>query len=340
MAIAALGVGFLGGKFLGEEDSTPTVTATTIKAPNSLVTETKIPHSVYEETLPGDVYEPPKPPIVEAPEQALVPETTPGENPVPKSIADLVKKVEKQEAIPNWQKFAAAAPVVLVQKPMIAIVIDDLGVDQKRSERMVDMIGPLTLAFLPYAKNLPVITGRASRLGHELMVHVSMEPKSTKADPGPNALLVGLDEKAIRSRIDWALSQFDGYVGINNHMGSKFTEDTPGMEVVMSELKARELLFLDSRTTNHSVGASLAAKAGIPHISRNIFLDHKNSVKEINKQLKLLENFAKRNGWAVGIGHPREPTLKALANWLPKLEQKGFTLVPLTTLIKKKAGTG
>ena len=30
-------------------------------------------------------------------------------------------------------------------------------------------------------------------------------------------------------RIDWALIAFDGYVGINNHMGSRFTADAGGM---------------------------------------------------------------------------------------------------------------
>ncbi|MCW9045655.1 MAG: divergent polysaccharide deacetylase family protein [Alphaproteobacteria bacterium] len=339
--MAALSLGFLGGKLLGTETEATKVTATTIKASDDLVKATDAPQVVYEESLPGDVYEPPQAPSVEVPEQAIIPDETTQQPPeAPQSIAELVEKVETQEAIPVWLQFAANGPVNLGNKPLIAIVIDDLGVDQKRSARMIDMIAPLTLSFLPYAKNLPAITGRASRLGHELMVHISMEPKSSKADPGPNALLVGLDERAIRSRVDWALAQFDGYVGINNHMGSKFTEDKAGMSVVISELKSRELLFLDSRTTNKSVGGSLAAKAGVPHISRNIFLDHKNTVEAINKQLKILEKFAKRNGWAVGIGHPREPTLKALGAWLPQLEKKGFILVPLTTLVKKRYKIG
>jgi len=149
-------------------------------------------------------------------------------------------------------------------------------------------------------------------------------------------LLVGLDDDAIRKRLDWALAQFEGFVGINNHMGSKFTEDAAGMAVVMGELKNRQLLFLDSRTTSASVGAHLARRIGVPHIERNVFLDHANTVEAIRKQISSLEMVAKKHGWAVGIGHPREATLKVISEWLPQLEARGFELVPLSALVKQR----
>ncbi len=49
-----------------------------------------------------------------------------------------------------------------------------------------------------------------------------------KIKPGPNALTVDLPEEEIRRRLGWALDAFEGYVGINNHMGSRFTSERPG----------------------------------------------------------------------------------------------------------------
>ena len=85
------------------------------------------------------------------------------------------------------------------------------------------------------------------------MLHLPMEP-SGRNDPGPGALLLSLSDSELRQRVTAALDSFDGYVGANNHMGSRFTAFRPGMETALRQFKARGLLFLDSRTTAQSVG--------------------------------------------------------------------------------------
>ena len=104
------------------------------------------------------------------------------------------------------------------------------------------------------------------------MLHLPMEPNG-RADPGPNALLVALTDSELRQRVTTALDSFDGYVGVNNHMGSRFTAYRPGMETVLRQFKARGLLFLDSRTTAQTVGDQVAQELGVPSVARNVFLD-------------------------------------------------------------------
>jgi hypothetical protein len=143
----------------------------------------------------------------------------------------------KRESL-SKQKLTSVTPDrTIVIKPRIAIVIDDLGVDQKRTRNVIALKGPLTMAFLPYGYNLRALTKNALSLGHELIVHLPMQPTVSDANPGPNALLHPLDEDEIRSRLVWNLSQFDGFVGINNHMGSDFTTWDEGMLVVLKEIK-------------------------------------------------------------------------------------------------------
>ena len=42
----------------------------------------------------------------------------------------------------------------LNSRPLVAIVIDDVGLDRPRSKRAWELPGPLTMSFLPYAKDL------------------------------------------------------------------------------------------------------------------------------------------------------------------------------------------
>lgn len=237
---------------------------------------------------------------------------------------------------PAWRRNAVPFGD-LYARPLIAIVIDDVGLDRPHSKRAWELPGPITLSFLPYARDLHEQSKAARAHGNELMLHMPMEPMG-HADPGPNALLTSLSESEIRQRVTTDLDSFSGYVGVNNHMGSRFTASKPGMEIVLRLLKARGLLFLDSRTTAQTVGETLSHELGVPTISRNVFLDDDESLAAVKHKLAETEEVARRQGFAVAIGHPHENTLQALAAWLPGLAAKGFALAPLTAALRKRNG--
>lgn len=238
-----------------------------------------------------------------------------------------------QPGAPAWVKYAIPAPRT-AGRPMIAVVIDDLGVDRKRSEKVIPLRAPLTLAWMTYAQDLPRLTRDARNRGHELLVHVPMQPMGESWDPGPDVLEVNVNPEENRRRLHWGLERFDGFVGINNHMGSRYTGDRVGMRVVMEELKKRGLLFLDSVTTERSVGPELARNYGVPFAARNVFIDNEQSVAAVMAQLHKAEAHARKHGAAIAIGHPHDATIEALQQWLPGLDAKGFVLVPVTAIIK------
>lgn len=210
-----------------------------------------------------------------------------------------------------------------------------MGLDQRRSAEVAALPPPLTLSYLPYGRDLPRQTATAHRNGHELMVHIPMQPQGAGNNPGPNALTTDLAPAEIKRRLDQALSAFDGYVGINNHMGSRFTTDRAGMDVVMAELKTRGLLFLDSRTVPHSVGAGAAVAHQVPTAGRQVFLDNELSAGEVTHQLAETERIARQTGLAIAIGHPHDVTIAALKAWLPTLQEKGFVLVPVSAAVAR-----
>ena len=247
-----------------------------------------------------------------------------------KDISAAVPVVEE----PAWQQFAMAPKAT--NFPKIIIIIDDLGLDEEASSALAALPGPYTLAFLPYADNLENQTKGARKAGHELLVHLPMQSHRKTADPGKNALLKGLSFEEFGQRLEWNLSRFSGFVGINNHMGSMLTEDPALMVRLMARLRHDGLLFVDSLTTPNSVGERAARVIDVPFLARDVFLDNERNAEYINRQLATTERIASLRGYAIAIGHPYAETLTALKDWQETLEFKGFQLAPLSQVMAEQ----
>jgi uncharacterized protein len=227
----------------------------------------------------------------------------------------------------------AVVTVVPPDRKLIAVIIDDMGVDRIRSDRATALPAPLTLAFLPYARNFEGQMAAARSRGHEILVHIPMQPSGME-DPGPGALTLALDGAEIRRRLAATLDRADLAVGINNHMGSRFTVERGAMKPVLEELRTRGLLFLDSRTAAATVGPAMAGDLGVPYAVRDVFLDNDPSPEAVRDRLAETEAAARRQGHAVAIGHPHDGTLEALRPWLDEVRGKGFLLVPISTIVR------
>jgi polysaccharide deacetylase 2 family uncharacterized protein YibQ len=264
-----------------------------------------------------------------------------------KRLAGVVASVPKQKSdrrrtepmspdgaardLPPWRRYAALSPVS-DGRPKIAIVLDDVGLSQYRSDRVVALPRPVTVAVLPYGHNLNGLVARARAAGHEILLHLPMEPNGKDVNPGPDALLTGLSAAELDRRIVRNLDRLDGYVGINNHMGSRFTASEDLMDRVMLVLKRRGLMFLDSMTTERSVGLQAAARHGVPSAVRDVFIDAELDADFVRKQLHLVENLARQRGMVVAIGHPHPVTMRELERWLPTLSDRGFVQVPVSAI--------
>ncbi len=221
-------------------------------------------------------------------------------------------------------------------RPLIAIVIDDMGVDKRRSAAVIGLPAPLTLAYLPYPAHIQrqVDAGRAA--GHAIMLHMPMQASQSTVDPGPNVLRTDVEPSELTRRLRANLDAFTGYDGVNNHMGSRFTQNRVGMDSLMAELYTRELFFLDSATHPASVGVAAAIAAEVPAVRRDIFIDHVENSTAIAQALAATERHARKTGAAIAIGHPKDLTVTALAAWLPTLRAKGFEVVSVATLIQHR----
>jgi hypothetical protein len=258
-------------------------------------------------------------------------------SPAPDTGAELADAGRQAQAIPafdtEWER--RAVPVVLRPgKAAVAIVIDDIGVDRARAMQAIRLPAPLTLSFLPYGRDAPALAILARQRGHEILLHMPMQPVGGE-NPGPHALTVDLAAVEIRARVGAALDRFGDAVGLNNHMGSRFTVERRLLVPVVEELQSRGLVFVDSRTAPSSQGIHAAEEVGLPAAMRDVFLDNDLAPEAIAKQFEELERIARRRGHAVAIGHPHDATIAALYGWLPRADERGIQVVPVSAIIRR-----
>lgn len=217
----------------------------------------------------------------------------------------------------------------------MAIVIDDMGRDPLILDEILEIDAPITVSVLPHLSHSLLVAEKANAAGREVILHLPMEPHEyPEKRPGSGALFVHMNRGEIIEQVKGDIMNVPYISGVNNHMGSKFMEDEQKVEIVLDQLKKRDLFFLDSLTSKNSKGIRIAKKIGLRHVARDIFLDNDCDFEET---LDILHRIAeKRNSWKtlVIIGHPHESTIQALKHALPMFHDRKIRIVPLSDLVR------
>jgi polysaccharide deacetylase 2 family uncharacterized protein YibQ len=219
---------------------------------------------------------------------------------------------------------------------VVAIVIDDLGQDLAAAKEVMELPERVTLAVMPLLPQTGKIAALARKEGREVIVHIPMEAKNHEGKrEAPGTLRANMTPMEFIAGVTTVLDAVPGAAGANNHEGSALTENREAMNFLMSELKARNLFFLDSYTDATSVALAAAKAFGVKNARRDVFLDNDSeNPASIRKQLDELAREAKKNGRAIGIGHPHPSTLTELRAWLRHAGEEGIEIVPLSRLMQ------
>lgn len=215
----------------------------------------------------------------------------------------------------------------------LAIIIDDLGYDRAPAEALFTLAYPLTISVLPHLPYSADIAEEAHRRGYQVLLHLPVE---SNGDSKAEAIELrrGMGAAEVDQLLGRMLDTVPHAVGVNNHQGSLGTADPALMSEVMTALRARDLFFVDSRTTTATVAYDAALRARVPAAYRNVFLDDMQTVDAVHAQLIRAVRDARQNGFAIAIGHPHPATLQALAEDLPQLESHGIGLVFASDLVR------
>jgi polysaccharide deacetylase 2 family uncharacterized protein YibQ len=217
--------------------------------------------------------------------------------------------------------------------PLVAIIIDDIGYDRHIAQELLSLDAPLTFSVLPGGPFSRQLADAARAKGHEIMLHLPMEPMEyPQVNPGPGALLKRMTPDQLIGQLGRDLDQFQGLKGVNNHMGSGISTSPQRMRQIFTILKKRGLYYIDSRTTAETVARPSAELLHLPFAERDIFIDHFEDEAFIRSQIHKLIQRAQLQGYAVGIAHPHEITERLLSKLLPQLKEK-VELVPASMVV-------
>lgn len=218
------------------------------------------------------------------------------------------------------------------EKPRLALIIDDLGQNPARDDRVLAFNGPVALAILPDTRHAATLAQRAHSAGKTVMLHLPMAPAG-----GPYAWRPELPSEELQRRLDSALAAVPHASGLNNHMGSQMTDQRQPMAELMATLQQRHLFFLDSRTNPQTVAAASAQEIGLASLSRDIFLDDDPSPEAVARQFAAALELARKQGSVVIIGHPHRSTLEMLERELPRLGQQGIAWIDIGQMIATRS---
>ena len=253
-------------------------------------------------------------------------------------ISDSLRlEVKILDRVTHQLTFVASIPSTLktALRPKIAIVIDDLGGENKISQELLRWDLPITFSILPFTPYSKTLAGEAHRRGKEVILHLPMEPRGyPQVRAGKGVLLQGMDEDQLLQQLSKDIEAVPYIKGVSNHMGSRLMEDPEKMRIVFSELKRRGLFFLDSRTTPQTIGLQIAQSVGLRAMERSLFIDHSSNEEDIKQKLERLIQSSLSTGKAVGIGHPHPSTLKSLKEMIPKMKENGIEIVPLSAMME------
>ena len=198
----------------------------------------------------------------------------------------------------------------LKTKPKLVIIIDDV-VSKSQKDKILNIGYPITMAFLPpngvqkesaiIAQNLPF---------H--MIHFPMQASKNFKNIEIDTLNISDSYEKIEARVKKLRDLYPNTTYTNNHTGSVFTENYEAMDKLFRALKKYNFIFVDSKTTPNSVAKELSIKYQMPYIVRDTFLDNDRSFTAIQNQLKDAIRVAKKQGFAIAIGHPYEVTFQVL----------------------------
>ncbi len=219
----------------------------------------------------------------------------------------------------------------------IAIVIDDFGYNDDRvTAQFLALPFALTYAIIPGLPHSTAIARNLQQANKAVIVHMPMEALERKVEQDGFELLVASSPDEIRKRVRMAIAAVPGAQGMNNHMGSRATQDAELLNAAFSELKKSGLFFLDSRTTPDTRAFTLAQEQGLVAGLNDTFLDTVEDAAYVRQKLKYLSEVATARGAAIGIGHPYRVTLQVLKEAVPELQQRGFEMVPVEKVLRRQ----
>ena len=231
----------------------------------------------------------------------------------------------------------ARASAVSPSLARIALIIDDVGFSRRVIKPFMAIPADLTFSILPHLQFSNLLAHEIHSHGFEILLHQPMEPFDPHVDPGPGAVYVRDRYERIETTLNHNIRAVPHAVGVNNHMGSRFTSSRREIRIALQAIKHQGLFFVDSLTSHRSCAYLTARHINLTTGRRDAFLDNTRHPADIIQRLYHLVDHALVTGAAIGIGHPFPTTAMAIRQFCSEIQGTGVTIVPVSKVLEPTA---
>ena len=233
--------------------------------------------------------------------------------PIKQKVAQQPKPKEKKvvkQIKPKIKEAKKSKKAIHSKKAKLVIIIDDIS-HRYQLNFIKSLPFKVTPSIFPPTK-MNMHSYKLARGLKHFMVHLPLESGSRAMNKIYKMIHISDSKKAIEKRIKEVRKFFPTAKYINNHTGSKFSENYAASKRLYETLLQNGFIFVDSRTSHNSKFKKIAKEFHKRYLKCDLYIDNKISVSAIKKELRRAVNLAKRQGYAIVIGHPHIQTFKAL----------------------------
>lgn len=276
-----------------------------------------------------------------APDLSKLPPVTPSANPLPDMLSDISETtsmgmlpvIGKNGTMP-WRYYAKPFERKGNQ-PIIAIVVTGLGHNKTVTDAALKLPENVTLSFSPYAKDVGSWSKAAHVTGHETLFDLPLEPSNYPAtDPGPYGLLIGKGADENERRLQWVMSRASSYVGLLTPQNELYSGNIELFKVLLQSVANRGLLMVMGKEPPKTETKTVIETSNTAIVIADALIDEELSAITIQARFAILEQIAKKQGYAIGVAQAFPITLEQLHQWSATLAEKGIMLAPVSAVAK------
>ncbi|MDX1974846.1 MAG: divergent polysaccharide deacetylase family protein [Rickettsiales bacterium] len=222
-------------------------------------------------------------------------------------------------------------------KPMIAVIVTNLGHNKIVTENALRLPENITLSFSPYAPDILSWGKSARATGHEIVLDLPLQPSDYPiTDPGPHGLILDKGSSYNEEQLQWIMSRLPVYNGFVTPSSEGFSSDTEAFKLLLQSISNRGLMMVLGHDPAKDETKELLNTTNVAHVIADLLIDEDLSVSSIQARFIQLEQLAKKRGFAVALAQPYPLTIQQLRQWSKTLEEKGILLVPISAIVKMR----
>lgn len=245
------------------------------------------------------------------------------------TTAGLLPVVRESDYLTAFNAYKRPFEFKAINKPMLAIIVSDFGLSKLASETAIDLLPPeVSYSLSPYADMASEWAKILRQSGKEFWLNVPIENSDISSDIGVMGIRSGSTFLINQKGLYNILSSVQSYAGVSSFSASSGVEDDRQVRKIMEEVFERGLGYVELNPNANSNLMNVSLIRSAPYIKADMTLAF---TYDSNPFLQL-ENIIQAKGYAVLVVPAYPQNIKRLAEWILKVAQVEYQLVPVSAV--------